>query len=498
MLRLSAEAKVGLFVLLGLGLLVYMSLRVGGISFGKADGYELTVRFESAAGLDRDASVGIAGVEVGRVKDISLDGQKAKVVLVIKPEFKVGKDYVAVLTTKGLLGERYIELIPGSPDAPVIEPGGEITRTTKYTDIDRLITMLSDVASDIKRVSGSFGDVLGGEEGRRTIRSIVNNIDEFTGRLNAVVASNEERFSSTMNSFNSLAYTLQEEIPKILEDVSSVAMNLNTIVTENEEDLREGISNLKAASRKLEETMDTINTMVKEVEPRIKKSLTAISSVANKIDKGEGTIAKLVNDPETHDNINKAFAGVNDYLDKFNSFKVYLGYRAEYLTDAEETKNYLSLRLQPRTDKYYLLEIVDDPMGKKSVETRDVTTAGVTTTTKEVLTSDELKFSLQMAKMFEDLTLRGGIIESTGGVGMDYYLFDGMFKLTLEAFDFDKERNPHLKAGITFNLGRYFFVTGGYDDFISKVDLESYYVGGGFRFEDDDIKYLMGSIPVPR
>ncbi|MFQ5586534.1 MAG: MCE family protein, partial [Thermodesulfobacteriota bacterium] len=63
---------------------------------------------------------------------------------------------------------------------------------------------------------------------------------------------------------------------------------------------------------------------------------------------------------------------------------------------------------------------------------------------------------------------------------------------------FDKSRNPHLKAGLTYKLTRFFFLTGGYDDFVSKIDLESYYVGGGLTFEDDDIKYLLGSVPIPK
>ena len=67
-MKLSAEAKVGLFVLLGIILLVYMSLRLGGIQFGKVRGYLLHVEFASAAGVDKDASVRVAGVEVGKVK----------------------------------------------------------------------------------------------------------------------------------------------------------------------------------------------------------------------------------------------------------------------------------------------------------------------------------------------------------------------------------------------------------------------------------------------
>ncbi len=498
MARLSSEAKVGLFVIIGILILVFMSLRVGGIRFMRAEGYELYVRFDSAAGLDKDVSVQVAGVEVGRVRDITLEDYKAKVVLMIRKDVKIGTDFVAVLTTHGVLGERYIDLIPGSPNAPLLEPGGEIKRTKAYTDIEKFITIMSDVASDIKDVSMSFASVFGGAEGEATIKEIVVNIQDLTDRINRMVAANDEKFGRTMDNFERFSQLLREEGPEIAGGLRNITDNLNQVIAENRDTLKGSINNFETASLKLEKTMDAVNRLVGNVEPKIEESISSIKSIAEKIDRGEGTIAKLLNDPTTHKNINTALSGVNDYLGRIKKFKVFLGYRGEYLADAEDTKSYFSLRLQPKADKYYLVEVVDDPRGSRSIETKDVTQGGTTTTTKEVKTLDEFKFSVQVAKRFGDLTLRGGILESTGGVGADFYLWDDNIKFTFEAFDFDEERNPHYKAGLTYNLNRYFFITGGYDDFASKIDLDSYYLGAGFQFEDEDIKYLLGSIPVPR
>jgi phospholipid/cholesterol/gamma-HCH transport system substrate-binding protein len=498
MLRLTPEAKVGLFVILGIIILVFMSLKVGGIRLGRAEGYELYVKFDSAAGLDKDVSVQVAGVEVGRVKDITLEDNKAKVVIMMNKGVKIGSDFVAVLTTQGVLGERYIELIPGSPNAPIIEPGGEITRTKTYTDIEKFITIMSDVSSDIKEVSRSFASVFGGVEGEATLKDIVVNIRGLTDRINKVLAANDEKIGRTMDNFERFSQLLREEGPKIAGGLRDITDNLNQVIAENRGALKESIGNFETASLKLEETMDAVNRLVRNVEPKIDESISSIKSIAEKIDKGEGTIAKLLNDPTTHKNINEALSGINDYIGRMKTFKVFLGYRGEYLGNADDTKSYFSLRLQPKPDRYYLVEVVDDPRGSRSVETKDVTEGGTTTTTKEVKTADEFKFSAQIAKRFGDLTLRGGILESTGGVGMDYYLWDDNIKFSFEAFDFDEERNPHLKVGLTYNLNKYFFITGGYDDFVSKIDLETYFLGAGFQFEDEDIKYLLGSIPIPR
>ena len=107
-------------------------------------------------------------------------------------------------------------------------------------------------------------------------------------------------------------------------------------------------------------------------------------------------------------------------------------------------KSYLSLRIQPREDKYYLLQLVDDPAGN-TTETHTITTVdGVTTDEYEIETDfDSLKFSAQVAKRYYDLALRGGFFESTGGLGFDYYLLDDKLIFSVEAFDFNPEENPH-------------------------------------------------------
>lgn len=474
MLKLSPEARVGIFVLIGIILLVYMSLRVGGMQFGREEGYEIFIKFDSAAGLDKDASVRVAGVEIGRIKDIALQNNKAKVTLRIKPDVKIGKDFTAVLKTKGLLGERYIELVPGSPNAPSLEHGGELTRITTYTDIDKLIGVLGDAAADIKKATESIGNVLGGREGQASLKNIITNIEEIAERLNKIVTTNDEKFGRIVSNLEVFSDDLKGRGPDILKGLKEVADNLNQVIAENKDTLKDGFGNLKSATQKLGETMNTINRIAKNAEPKIDESVNSINSIVKKIDKGEGTVGKLINDTSVHDNLNKTLTGVNSYLGKIGSFKTFLGYRSEYLFDVSDTKNYISLKIQPKADKYYLIEAVEDPRGKSRVELKD-----------------SLNLSVQIAKRFKDLTLRGGLIESTGGFAMDYYMFKDRLRFTLEAFDFDKNRNPHLKTSLTLNLNKYIFVTGGYDDFVSRVKLSTPFFGIGLYFEDEDIKYLL-------
>lgn len=503
---MSPEAKVGLFVLLGIILLVYMSLRLGGIKFGRAEGYTLFVDFNSAAGLDPNAPVRVAGVEVGRVKKITLKDNMAHLEMEIRPDVKIGRDFTAVLTTKGLLGEKYLELVPGSPGAPPLKEGDVITRTTSYADMDKLITILSDVSADIKEVTESLSNVLGGEEGEQTVSNIVKNIEELTFSLNRIVSKNDEQFENIMRNLDSFTALLKNEGPGITSDLRlaiknlneslvTTSDNLNEMISENRGNLKEGVENLKSASLSLQQAMDTINQVTKEVGPGISNTMNSVGSITKKIDQGEGTLGKLVNDAALHENINKTVSGINNYIERTENFHTFIGYRGEYLFDARDTKSYISLRIQPKADKYYLLEVIDDPRGKRTTETREITTGGVTSTTEEIKTVDSIKFSAQIAKRFKNLVVRGGIIESTGGAGVDYYAYADRLKLTLEAFDFGQKGNPHMKAGGTIYLSKFFFLTAGYDDFVSKVGLQSAYVGVGLQFQDEDLKYLLSSAP---
>jgi phospholipid/cholesterol/gamma-HCH transport system substrate-binding protein len=505
-INLSPEAKVGLFVLFGITLLVYMSLRLGGIRLGRDEGYLLHVTFDSAAGLDKGSSVRVAGVEVGRVKEILLKDNRARLVLEIRPDVRIGQDFTAVLTTSGLLGEKYLEFIPGSPSAPPLPEGSEITRTDSYVDMDRLITLLSDVSEDLKVASESISKVLGGPEGEKTLRGIVTNIEALSSRVNRLVERNERQFERVLGNLDEFTLLLKNEGPSIAGELKTAARNLNdtltrtsdnfnSMISENRGNLKEGVDNLLTASLKLQEAMDNISRVTKDVGPGINDAVGSVKSITGKIDRGEGTLGKLVNDPGMHDGLSKTVTGINTYLKRMEDFRTFVGYRAEYILEAEDAKSYFSLRLQPRADKFYLLEVVDDPRGKVKRETKETVSGSTTTSVTEITTSEQYKFSAQMGKRLGGLVLRGGVIESSGGAGIEYHAFRDRFGLSLEVFDFNREGGPHMKAGAALSLNKYFHLNLGYDDFASTDGLESAYAGVGLQFEDEDIKYLMGSAP---
>ena len=140
MRRSVVDLSVGVFILIGLVALGWMSVKLGKIDLFGTRGYTLTADFPSVGGLKAGSSVEIAGVEVGRVNAIVLDKDfQARVVMTIRPEVQLQDDSIASIKTKGLIGERYIRISPGGSDK-VIAPNGRIREVEPPVDFEELLS----------------------------------------------------------------------------------------------------------------------------------------------------------------------------------------------------------------------------------------------------------------------------------------------------------------------------------------------------------------------
>ena len=139
MRKFDLELAVGLFVLAGILCLGYLSIKLARMEVLGGDGYEVHAIFSNTGGLKEGASVVIAGVEVGRVKAITIENYEAKVTLTLKEGLKIQEDAIASVKTKGLIGEKYIQISPGGSEQ-IIQPGGLILETEPAVDIEQLIS----------------------------------------------------------------------------------------------------------------------------------------------------------------------------------------------------------------------------------------------------------------------------------------------------------------------------------------------------------------------
>lgn len=137
--RTSVNVSVGLFVLLGLLALGYLSVKLGRVSFLGGGGYFVTAEFPSVGGLKTGSTVEIAGVEIGRVEGIALKDYEALVTLRINSGVKLQEDAIASIKTKGLIGEKYLRISPGGSEK-IIPPGGRIREVEAPVDFEELLS----------------------------------------------------------------------------------------------------------------------------------------------------------------------------------------------------------------------------------------------------------------------------------------------------------------------------------------------------------------------
>ena len=139
MKKFNLEMSVGVFMLVGLLAVAYLTLNLGGLELFGGDYYKVHASFASVSGLKTGARIEIAGVPVGKVSRISLVNDQAYVVLALKPEVKIGSDVFASIKTQGIIGDKFILLTPGMED-DYLKDGDEITETESAVDLEALIS----------------------------------------------------------------------------------------------------------------------------------------------------------------------------------------------------------------------------------------------------------------------------------------------------------------------------------------------------------------------
>ena len=136
------QTAVGIFVLLGLVCVAYLTIKLGRMELFETKGFELTARFNSVSGLRVGADVEMAGVPVGRVAAITLDDdpmqRQALVRMVLDRDLKLSTDTIASIKTSGLIGDKYVNLQPGGLD-DVLASGDTLEETESAVDLESLI-----------------------------------------------------------------------------------------------------------------------------------------------------------------------------------------------------------------------------------------------------------------------------------------------------------------------------------------------------------------------
>lgn len=454
----AAEFKVGLLVLVVASLIAFMSLQVSDDPSYMGRSGEAWFLLKDAGGLVKGSAVKSAGIPVGIIKDIKLQDGQARVDMTIRPDFKLYTSASIEIKAQGILGDKHVSISPGSDTEPPLEKGGQILNVKDGGSMDKLLEQIGSITGSLKETARVLEEAVTNDGTRNHILGrIVSNIEVVTKDLSEMTTQNKE------------------QIGDIVDQVDRITKSLDDVLNGEGE--------------------DSLKDQLKRTMARMDNAMKNIDEITEKVNKGEGTIGRLINDEDTIDELNTAIEGVNGFLDTAGKTQTGLDFNSVYLGDIGDTKTTVGIKLQPGLDRYYYIGIVDDPAGVLE-ETDTTTTPGggaPTTVNERKIWRNKIKFNVLFAKTFWDFTVKGGLMENSGGVGFEYNLYRDKLKLSVDAFEFSE---LNLRAQLQYNIWKGIYVLGGVTDILNNGDKYSNYVGAGLLLTNDDLKMLMTSVPL--
>ena len=475
---MKLETKVGAFFVLTIGILGTLILRMEKMDlFTGHSQNKLTTEFDQVAGLNLQSAIRVAGVKVGAVTAIDLDGKQARVTLGLPKEFPIYKDASARLSSIGILGEKYIELDPGHPAAGMLPSDATIPSKTGV-GLDSLMESLGTISKDVQSVTTAMNQSIGGEQGRQKLDEIVDNIRQLTGEFRAMAQENHGTINTTLANVQQMSAELKDRLPRIAQQFEDLGRNLNAMVEDGRPELKGVLTDVRKLTASLQQTADNVG------------------SITDKLNKGEGTIGKLLNDETTVNKINAAVDNVNSMLGGFKSMDLKLDLGAASWTRRGDSMAGVGIDFVPSHDHWYALNFNSTPDGKIGISRSTYSATGQPTISNQTITTDQaFTLSAQFAKrLHENFVLTGGIVEGKGGAGAEFRALNDRFRVGVLGYDFtkrDEKPKPRYRITSSYQFWQGIYAQAGWQD-IANPELRTFFVGGGLRWSDEDLKKLVG------
>lgn len=293
MSRVSLEAKVGLFFLAAIAIFVYVWFYV--LDYTVREGYILKAKFRSVEGLSKDAQVQIAGIRVGKVKDIQFEPEtgKALVIMQISDAYRqaVSEGSRLFLKTKGLAGDKYLVIQPGKPNARKLGPGEEIDLVFEPTDPEKVLESVGVIAQNLQVVSRELRKEVIEEKGIEKLDSLLNNSNQAFAELRDLLTRNKDKVNRTVDdaekSFKSLEKT-SDKFCKVASDLEGVT-----------KDIKAGKGTLGK--------LVTDESLHRDAQGLLREARGITSSIQS----GQGTMGRIINDPEIYYEARRAIRNMN-------------------------------------------------------------------------------------------------------------------------------------------------------------------------------------------
>jgi phospholipid/cholesterol/gamma-HCH transport system substrate-binding protein len=468
----------------------YTSKKIAG-----GGGYRVHALFRNAIGVYERTRVLSAGLRIGQVEERELDQEsgKAKVFLRIMPEIRLFENAAIAKKAASLLGEYYLEIDPGSPFSMSkgqrvalreLHEGDEIKTVTEPVEMGEIMNSVGETLPILKDI---LADVKTLTEG--PVKDIANNANQMLERNSAIVERLLARVDDIAATVQGITRSEADDVRVTLHNAREISEAIKGLVGTTQGQVSGAGQDFRSSLQKLQSSIDSLD-----------KSLHNVDKITGRMADGEGTVGHLLTDDTVAKNLDNITDDISGITRGVNRLQTIVGLRTEFNYMAHTFKNYVSVQLAPRPDKFYLIELVDDPRGYRNAQS----VVGYSSTTgayssQQITTTEKLRFSFMFGKRWGPVQGRFGIKESTGGVGADLYLFNDHLMLSADIFDTRSNQYPRVTArGYLAIYKKYLYFVGGVDDVLNYTRTQG--AAGGFFdaffglqlvFNDEDLKTLL-------
>ncbi|MEQ1722335.1 MAG: MlaD family protein [Pseudobdellovibrio sp.] len=451
----TPEFKVGVLVVAIGGLIAFMSMQVSDDPSYMGRSKKAWFLLPNAAGLVKGSAIKAAGIPVGVIKEIILQDGQARVEVTVKSDVGLTRSASVAMKSNGILGDKSVEVYPGTVGDAELEDGGQILNVKSGGGLDDVMGQVSELAASLKDVAKNLKEAVSDDgTNKHVLGRIVLNIEKLTADLSEMTSENKEQIGEIVDQVHDITGTIDE----LINDESDQGFKKTW----------------------------------KKTMARLDNSMKNIDEITSKINRGEGTIGKLISDEQTAEDVSSAIEGISGLVDSANKISTGIDFNSYYLGEVGGAKTSIGITLQPGLDRYYYLGIITDPAGV--VETTDyaITGAGASNYTETKTFKSKTKLTLYFAKNFFDWTIKGGLIEDTGGIGLDYHMLNQALRASVEAYDFKKLQ---VRASLNYKLLYGLYLTAGWNDINNKANANSAFLGAGLFLTNDDLKLLLTKSP---
>ncbi|MCL2433933.1 MAG: MlaD family protein [Clostridia bacterium] len=476
--------KIALFfIILGGAGAGYIVLSVNGIGSLNTVTYEAVI--DDASGLSTRSKVYLAGVPVGKVQSIDLIGTEARLKLVLLKDVELRRDAVLSRRPSSLLGTSVLNLDPGTDLTPIITPGTVINTSPPPADLSTAMGLVQDI---------------GGQ--------LVLLLEEFRTNQMALLSISLETINSIAKQIDDQSEAQINRISRILEAAALITERTDRILQNSEKDISGSVTDIHAAIANIRLITGEIAAGRGNIGQAVydESFYKSILATAEKTENAAGKLGEaLDNISSLAKNADNVVTNAGEIVQRAVGLGIQVDANARYDINARAARGAASIRLDPRSnDRWYRIGISSVPEGIVSRTVKETTDASgqLVQWTDTTETKYSVGVDAELARRFSILTLRGGLLETTAGFGLDIQPFKWM-SLSGELFRFNAGERPNLRSSLTFfpffdpdsdKPWNWIYLKGGMNDSLNGS--RDFFIGGGVRFADREVKGLVGLVPL--